>query len=90
MKFEVALRLNFIEYCLETNGFVGREVLTSFFGISKPQASTDLTRYQELAFGNMRYNKQTKRYERTEKYKPWTGKQSARCASFFDWIKERS
>jgi hypothetical protein len=55
-------RLEFIDFRLLWEGRVNRYDLTSYFGISVPQASMDLARYQELAPGNMIYDKRQKTY----------------------------
>jgi len=40
------------------------------FGISAQQASADFTRYEELAPGNMEYDRSTKTYVRTRRFRP--------------------
>jgi WYL domain len=55
-------RLEFIEFRLYWNRRVNRADLTRQFGISVPQASLDLTRYQQLAPTNMTYDKSAKTY----------------------------
>ena len=55
-------RLEFIDFRLAWEGRVNRSDLTSFFGISVPQASADLAEYQKLAPLNTSYDKQAKAY----------------------------
>lgn len=61
-RWETRQRLLFIESRLYWNGRINRSEIISFFGISMPQASADLTLYQELAPGNMVYDKSGKTY----------------------------
>ena len=56
-------RQDWIEETLEVFGFINREHLMKKFGVSMPQASTDLQTYQRLNPGAMSYNLSTKRYE---------------------------
>jgi hypothetical protein len=53
-------RFEFIEFRLLWDGRLNRADLTSYFKISTPQASMDLAAYQELAPGNLLYDKQQK------------------------------
>lgn len=55
-------RLEFIEFRLFWEGGLNRSDLVDHFGISVPQASKDLSYYQELAPGNMAYDTSQKRY----------------------------
>jgi len=70
LRWGVERRLEFIEFRLFWEGGINRAELTGFFGVSVPQASKDLSQYQELAPGNMEYDKSEKRYFATEKFKP--------------------
>lgn len=63
-------RLEFIEFRLYWEGRVNRSDLVDFFGISVPQASSDLTQYQEVAEGNMVYDKTAKTYVPGARFKP--------------------
>ena len=47
-------------------GFINRDHLMRKFGISMPQASKDLTRFQHEHPGRLTYNLQMKRYEPAE------------------------
>lgn len=63
-------RLEFIEFRLYWEGGVRRGDITEKFGVSTPQASTDLGLYQQLAPGNLVYDASAKRYVSTEDFKP--------------------
>jgi len=63
-------RLEFIEYRLLWNDHLNRSDLTSFFGISVPQASLDLADYGRRAPGNLEYDKSTRTYIATANFKP--------------------
>ena len=62
LRWGVEQRLEFIEFRLFWEGGVNRSDITRFFGVSIPQASKDLTQYQELAPDNVRYDRSEKRY----------------------------
>lgn len=62
LRWNVERRLNFIELRLYWEGRINRADLVDFFGISVPQASQDLARYDELAPGNLSYDKNAKTY----------------------------
>ena len=64
LRWGVERRLEFIEFRLFWEGWINRGDLTRFFGVSVPQASKDLSQYQELAPGNMEYDKSERRYPR--------------------------
>jgi predicted DNA-binding transcriptional regulator YafY len=63
-------RLEFIDFRLLWEGRVNRSDLTSHFGISVPQASADLAKYQELSPSNMTYDKQQRTYVALESFRP--------------------
>lgn len=63
-------RLEFIEFRLYWEGGVRRGDITEKFGVSTPQASTDLGLYQQLAPGNLVYDSSEKRYVSKEDFKP--------------------
>jgi hypothetical protein len=63
-------RLEFIDFRLLWEGRVNRSDLTSYFGISVPQASADFARYQELAPSNMVYDKQLRTYVSEPSFQP--------------------
>jgi len=70
LRWGVERRLEFIEFRLYWEGGINRSDLINFFGVSVPQASKDLSQYQELAPGNMAYDKSEKRYFATKAFKP--------------------
>lgn len=55
-------RLEFIDFRLRWEGRLNRTDLTDFFGISVPQASLDIARYEELAPHNLRYDRSARVY----------------------------
>ena len=63
-------RLEFIEFHLFWEGGVNRADITNYFGVSVPQASKDLSQYQELAQENIRYDRSEKRYLASDSFKP--------------------
>ena len=63
-------RLEFIDFICFWEGEINRSDITQRFGISAPQASTDLTAYQQAAPGNLRYDLSAKRYLATTEFKP--------------------
>ena len=63
-------RLEFIDFRLQWDGRLNRSALTDFFGISVPQASADIARYQDLRPGNMEYDRSQKAYLRRDKFLP--------------------
>ena len=68
LKWGVEQRLEFIEFRLFWEGSINRAALVETFGVSVPQASKDLTLYQERAPGNMEYDTRAKRYVAAEKF----------------------
>ena len=62
-------RLRFIDSMMDYYGWMNREHLTDFFGISVPQASKDLGDYQMEFPDNIVYNLSAKRYERSATYR---------------------
>lgn len=70
LKWGVEKRLEFIEFRLFWEGGINRSEIMEQFGISVPQASKDLSQYQELARGNIEYNKSEKRYFVTKRFRP--------------------
>ena len=70
LRWGVERRLEFIEFRLFWEGWINRGDLTRFFGVSVPQASRDLSQYQELAPGNMEYDKSEKRYRASSTFSP--------------------
>ena len=70
MRWEASRRMEFIEFRLYWEGRVNRGDLTDFFGISIPQASNDISKYQELSPGNIDYDKSGKFYFATRNFNP--------------------
>lgn len=66
----VERRLEFIEFRLSWEGGVRRSDIMTAFRVSEPQASKDLTLYQERAPGNAVYDKVSKRYVAGEGFRP--------------------
>ena len=63
-------RLEFIDWRLRWEGRINRSDLTAFFGISVPQASLDMGRYQDLAAGNAVYDRRARTYIAGESFTP--------------------
>lgn len=70
LRWGIEQRLEFIEFKLFWENGVNRSDITSFFGVSVPQASNDLKQYQEIAPENIQYNRSLKRYFATDQFKP--------------------
>lgn len=65
-------RLSFIDFRLLWEGRINRSDLMEHFGISIPQASLDLARYQALAPNNAYYDRNAKAYLATEQFQAAT------------------
>jgi hypothetical protein len=63
-------RLEFIEYRLRWSGHLNRSDLTTFFSISIPQASLDLTEYARRAPTNLEYDRSTRMYVAGKPFHP--------------------
>lgn len=70
LKWGVERRLEFIEFRLMWEGGVNRSDIIRTFDVSVPQASKDLTLYQERAPQNAVYDKHAKRYVASESFRP--------------------
>ena len=70
LKWGVERRLEFIEFRLFWEGGVNRSDLIDTFGVSVPQASKDLTHYQERAPLNAIYDKSARRYVAGPEFQP--------------------
>lgn len=70
LRWGVEQRLEFIEFRLFWEGGINRSDITDYFGVSVPQASKDLSQYQELAKDNIRYDRSEKRYFAADGFKP--------------------
>ncbi len=69
-RWSVEQRLEFIDFRLFWEGHVNRRDLIDHFGVSVPQASADLTLYQEHAKGNAVYDKIQKTYVAGPRFRP--------------------
>ncbi|NEJ95413.1 helix-turn-helix transcriptional regulator [Rhizobium ruizarguesonis] len=70
LKWGVERRLEFIEFRLFWEGGVNRSDIIDTFDVSVPQASKDLTLYQDRAPQNAVYDKSAKRYVASENFEP--------------------
>ncbi|QCM13689.1 transcriptional regulator (plasmid) [Agrobacterium tumefaciens] len=70
IRWGVEQRLEFIEFRLFWEGGVNRSDIINVFGVSVPQASKDLSLYQERAPGNVDYDKRAKRYVAARGFEP--------------------
>jgi WYL domain len=70
LKWGVERRLEFIEFRLFWEGGVNRADIIDTFDVSVPQASKDLTLYQERAPNNAIYDKSAKRYVAGHQFEP--------------------
>lgn len=70
LRWGVEQRLEFIEFRLFWEGAINRSDLVDKFGVSVPQASKDLRRYQEIAPKNIVYDKSAKRYTSGPAFRP--------------------
>lgn len=70
LRWSVERRLEFLEFRLFWEGGINRSDIMDYFGVSMPQASKDLSQYQELAGQNIRYDRSQKRYFATDSFKP--------------------
>ncbi len=68
LRWAVEQRFEFIEFRLFWEGGINRADLVDFFDLSVPQASKDLSLYQERAPGNMEYDTRSKRYVAADKF----------------------
>jgi hypothetical protein len=68
VRWGVEQRLEFIEFRLFWEGSINRADIVEHFGVSVPQASKDLTLYQERAPGNLEYDTRGKRYVAAAKF----------------------
>lgn len=71
-RWSVEQRLAFIDRRLYWDAQINRSDLVTHFGVSVPQASTDLGSYEKAAPGNMRYDKHAKSYVAAPNYSPRT------------------
>jgi len=70
LSWGIERRLEFIEFLLYWEGRVNRKNITQFFGVSVPQASGDIQRYQKLAPDNIAYDRSKKYYFAPNSFQP--------------------
>ncbi len=70
LKTSIKRRFEFIEFCLNWSGHVGRPQLQNQFGISPQQATNDLTNYLDGCPGNMQYDPRERAYVTSPGFKP--------------------
>jgi len=70
LRWGVEQRLEFIESRVFWDGGINRSEITEHFGVSVPQASNDLARYNELAPKNLDYDRSEKRYFASKAFRP--------------------
>lgn len=70
IKWGAEKRLEFIDFRLFWEGAINRADIMQTFGVSVPQASKDLSLYQEHAPHNLIYDKSEKRYFAAANFKP--------------------
>jgi predicted DNA-binding transcriptional regulator YafY len=70
MRWGVEKRLEFIEFRLLWEGGINRADIMDRFGVSVPQASKDLSLYEQKAPGNLVYDRRQKRYFAAPGFKP--------------------
>jgi predicted DNA-binding transcriptional regulator YafY len=70
LRWAVEARLEFIERKLYWEGTANRRDLIEKFSVSEQQASSDLTRYQEMAPDNLVYDKSGKTYRTSDAFEP--------------------
>lgn len=68
-KWSLERRLQFIDFRLRWEGRLNRRDLIEYFSISVPQASMDISRYTELAPGNLNYDLSSRSYLATPMFK---------------------
>ncbi|GJL85323.1 MAG: hypothetical protein DHS20C02_10980 [Micavibrio sp.] len=68
-RWSVEKRLEFIDFRLFWEGQINRSDIMEQFGVSVPQASNDLSKYQEVAPKNLNYNHRVKKYFSSDSFK---------------------
>ena len=69
-RWSVEKRLEFIDFRLFWEGQINRSDIMEQFGVSVPQASNDLSKYQEAAPKNLNYDHRVKKYFSSDSFKP--------------------
>lgn len=73
LTYAVEQRLRFIDFLLYHYGTLNRSAIMDYFGVSMPQASTDIRDYLDIAPNNAIYDKSEKTYKRSETFvRVWT------------------
>ena len=67
-RWNVQRRLEFIDFRLYWEGRLNRHDLTDYFGISTPQATTDIALYQEITGKNLEYSHKERAYTVTPEF----------------------
>ena len=62
MSFAMEFRLVFIDAWIETHGEINRDVLSDHFGLSAPQTSIELRRFQDRFPDRIRYDASAKAF----------------------------
>lgn len=70
MRWGAEQRLEFIDFQLYWEGTINRSHIMERFGVSVPQASTDLSQYRESAPANLIYDTGQRRYVATPEFQP--------------------
>jgi hypothetical protein len=70
LRWEVQQRLQFIEARLFWQGRFNRRSIVEYFGISGVQATSDISRYSEIAPQNLIYDRSKKTYLATDEFEP--------------------
>ena len=70
LRWGVERRMEFIEFRVFWEGRINRRDLINKFGVSVPQASADMSRYQDLAPNNLHYDPRAKFYFASKEFKP--------------------
>jgi len=78
IKWSQERRLQFIDFRLQWGGRINRRDVTDFFKISVPQASADISRYAELAPGNLGYDTSSRTYVAKPAFDPYYESSGAR------------
>jgi hypothetical protein len=66
--YAVEQRLRLIDFLLCHYGTLNRSAIMDYFGVSMPQAATDIAAYIKLAPSNMTYDKSAKTYRKTAEF----------------------
>lgn len=71
MNYAVVQRMRLIDFLLQQYGYINRSALENYYGISTPQASSDIKAYMKMAPNNARYDASAKRYEVKPTFEPY-------------------